>query len=78
MMINIPKYPVEEVDGPLRMILDQATTHGWGTLETIAAMEEVLKHLRIACAEDFNPAEDPVSPFSEEPLPSNDWPRANL
>ena len=57
-MINTPRFPVshddryllcqEEVDGPLQAILEQATTHGWGTLETISAMEEVLKNLRIA------------------------------
>ena len=67
-MINTPKYPVshedrhlvcqEEVDGPLRMILDLATTHGWGTIETITAMEEVLKNIRIAYDEDPDPAED--------------------
>ncbi|KQV32889.1 hypothetical protein [Rhizobium sp. Root1204] len=68
-MIKQPKFPAshedrhllcqEEVDGPLQDILDQATTHGWGTLETISAMEEVLKNMRIAYAEDPDPAEDP-------------------
>jgi len=33
------------------MILDLATTHGWGTIETITAMEEVLKKLPLAYAE---------------------------
>jgi hypothetical protein len=57
-MISKPKFPVshedrhllcqEEVDAPLQDILDQATTHGWGTLEAISAMEEVLKNLRLA------------------------------
>jgi hypothetical protein len=57
-MINAPKLPVslydrhllcqEEVDAPLQDILDQATTHGWGTLEAISAMEEVLRNLRLA------------------------------
>ncbi len=86
-MINAPKYPVshedrhlacqEEVDGPLQMILDEATTHGWGTVETISAMEEVLKNMRIAYAEDPDPAEDPPSLSAGDPEPSNDWPGAN-
>ena len=69
MMVDALKYPVShkdrhpscqlEVEGPLQMILDRATTNGWGTLETISAMEEVLKTLRLAYAEDPDPAEDP-------------------
>ncbi|WP_426130233.1 hypothetical protein [Pararhizobium sp. PWRC1-1] len=89
-MINEPKYPVshedrnlacqEEVDGPLQIILDQANTHGWGTIETISAMEEVLKNMRIAYAEHPDPAEemDEIDPHpSGDPDPSNDWPGAN-
>jgi hypothetical protein len=86
-MINAPKYPVshedrhlacqEEVDGALQMILDEATTHGWGTIETISAMEEVLQNMRIAYAEDPDPAEDPPSLSAGDPEPSNDWPGAN-
>lgn len=67
-MINTPKYPVshedrhlvcqEEVAGPLQIMLDLATTHGWGTIETITAIV-VLKNLRLAYAEDPDPAEDP-------------------
>lgn len=87
MMINAPKYPVshedrflacqEEVDGPLRMILDRATTNGWGTIETIGALEEVLKNLRLAYAEDPDPAEDPPSLSAGDQEPTNDWPGAN-
>ncbi|CAN7672160.1 hypothetical protein LJR098_002092 [Rhizobium sp. LjRoot98] len=82
-MINQPKFPAsnedrhllcpEEVDGPLQDILDQANTHGWATLEAISAMEEVLKNLRIAYAEDPDPAEGPpndsgdVNDFGEFP-----------
>ena len=68
-MVEAPKYSVthedrhlacqEAVDGPLQELIDRATTHGWGTIETITAMEEVLKHLRLAYAEDPDPAEDP-------------------
>lgn len=86
-MINAPKYPVsredrslacqEEVDGPLQMIMDEATTHGWGTIETISAMEEVLQNMRIAYTEDPDPAEDPPSLSAGDPEPSNDWPGAN-
>ncbi len=86
-MINAPKYPVshedrhlacqEEVDGALQIILDEATTHGWGTIETISAMEEVLRNMRIAYAEEPDPAEDPTSQPAGDPDPSNDWPGAN-
>jgi len=86
-MINTPKYPVshedrhlvcqEEVAGPLQIMLDLATTHGWGTIETITAMEVVLKNLRLAYAEDPDPAEDPPSLSDGNPKPSNDWPGEN-
>jgi hypothetical protein len=49
----------EAVEPELQRILADANTHGWGTMETISAMEEVLKHLRVAYAEDPDPAEDP-------------------
>ena len=68
-MINTPKYPVshedrhvvcqEEVEGPIQVIIDQANMHGWTTLETITAMEEVLTNIRIAYDEDPDPVEDP-------------------
>jgi hypothetical protein len=67
-MINTPKLSVshegchllcqEEVDGSLQDLLDRATTHGWGTLETITAMEQVLKSLRIAYADHPHPNEN--------------------
>ncbi|WP_426238191.1 hypothetical protein [Pararhizobium sp. DWP1-1-3] len=67
-MINTPKLPVthedrhllcqEEVDGSLQVIIDRATTNGWGTMETIGAMEEVLKNLRIMYADNPHPDED--------------------
>ncbi|WP_426232149.1 hypothetical protein [Pararhizobium sp. DWP3-4] len=68
-MTNTPKLPVsdkdrhllcqEEVDGSLQDILNRATTHGWGTFETISAMEEVLKNLRIVYTNHRHPSEDP-------------------
>jgi hypothetical protein len=68
LMINTPKLSVshkdrhllcqEEVDGSLQDLLDRATTHGCGTLETITAMEEVLKNLRIAYADHPHPNEN--------------------
>lgn len=67
-MVNTPKYPVsnedrhlvcqEEVDGPLQTILQEATRHGWGTLETISAMKEVLRNLRIAYAHAHDDPKD--------------------
>lgn len=67
-MVDAPKFPVthadrhlacqEEVDGPLQMILEKATIHGWGTFETIAAMEEVLKNLRLMYADHPHPQEN--------------------
>jgi hypothetical protein len=66
-MIDTPKLPVsdddrhllcqEEVDGSMQDILDRATTHGWGTFETISAMEEVLKNMRIMYADHPHPNE---------------------
>ncbi|WP_426229278.1 hypothetical protein [Pararhizobium sp. DWP3-4] len=66
-MINTPKLPVshedrhllcqEEVDGSLQDIINRATTNGWGTMETIGAMEEVLKNLRIIYADHPHPNE---------------------
>lgn len=39
--------------------LEKATTHGWGRFETISAMEQVLKNLRIMYAEHPRPNEIP-------------------
>jgi hypothetical protein len=68
-MIDAAKHPVshedrhiscqEAVDGPIQAIIDRACTQGWGTIETISAMEEVLKNLRTAYAEDPNLDDDP-------------------
>jgi hypothetical protein len=71
MMVDAPKHPVspedrhltcqEEVDAPLQLILERATKHGWGTFETISAMEEVLRHLRVMYADHPHPNENPTS-----------------
>lgn len=90
MSVEAPDYVVshpdralgcqEALEPELQRILADANTHGWGTLETISAMEEVLKNLRIAYAEDPDPAEemDEIDPRpSGDPEPTNDWPGAN-
>lgn len=68
-MVDAPKFPVthedrhlvsqEEVEGPLKVIIDKAHMRGWTTIETISALEEVLKNLRLAYDKDPDPAEDP-------------------
>lgn len=60
-----PKLPVshknrhlvcqEEVDGPLRVTIDDATTNGWCTIDTISAREAVLRHLRFAALDMPSP-----------------------
>lgn len=67
----------EAVEPELQHIIADATTNGWGTIETISAIEEVMKNLRVAYAEDPDPAEDPPNLPAGDPEPSNDWPAAN-
>jgi len=89
MKIEAAKHPVshadrqlacqEAVEGAMQEVVADANTKGWGTIETINAMESVLKDLRIAYAEDPDPADemeelDPAP--SGDPDPSNDWPAA--
>jgi hypothetical protein len=50
----------EAVERDLLEIIDKANMGGWGTVETMDAIEEVMKHLRLAYAEDPDPAEEPV------------------
>ncbi|MBP1862287.1 hypothetical protein [Rhizobium herbae] len=67
----------ETVESALQDIIADANTKGWGTIETINAMEEVLRNLRLAYAEDFDLAKDETGTgLSTEPEPSNDWPAA--
>jgi hypothetical protein len=42
----------------LRALIDKANMNGWGSIETMDAIEEVMKNLRIAYAKDPDPAED--------------------
>jgi hypothetical protein len=46
------------IDPMLRALIDKANMNGWGSIETMDAIEEVMKNLRIAYAEDPDPAED--------------------
>ncbi|MCV9967070.1 hypothetical protein OIU34_35145 [Pararhizobium sp. BT-229] len=67
----------ETVEGAMQDIIADATTKGWGTMETINAMEEVLRNLRLAYAEDLDLTKDKANiNASSEPDPSNDWPAA--
>ena len=50
----------EAVEADLLVIIDKANMGGWGTVETMDAIEEVMKHLRLAYAEDPDPAEEPI------------------
>jgi hypothetical protein len=61
----------QAVEGPLQEILADAKTKGWGTIETLSAMEEVLKQLRLAWEKDPNAASE------TDPDPTNDWPAAD-
>lgn len=72
MTVDAPDYAVthpdrdldcqEAVEPDVQRIIADANKNGWGTLEAIAAVEEVLKNLRLAYAEDPDPAEDPPEP----------------
>ncbi|MCV9965688.1 hypothetical protein OIU34_27830 [Pararhizobium sp. BT-229] len=48
----------ESIQATMQQILAEANQQGWGTIETITAMEEVLRNLRHAYDEDPDPAED--------------------
>ncbi len=61
----------QAVEGPLQEILADAKTKGWGTIETLSAMEEVLKHLRLIYGKD------PDAASETDPDPTNDWPAAD-
>ena len=56
MIVDAPKYPVRRRG--LQLILEKATTHGWGPFETISAMEEVLRNLRLMYADHPHPHDD--------------------
>jgi hypothetical protein len=49
----------ESLQRTMQMIVSEAKFKGWGTIEAISAMEEVLKNLRLAYAEHPDAADDP-------------------
>ncbi|MDW5312988.1 hypothetical protein [Rhizobium sp. PL01] len=86
-MIDAAKHQVSHPDRALacqeaielhvQQVIDDATTHGWGAIETISAMEEVLRHLRLAYAEDPDPAEDPPEADSGDANDFGEFPSAD-
>ena len=61
----------EQIDALLADLIDQFVVAGYGTVETIKAMHEVLDNRRLAYDRDPDPAEDTYIPE-----PANDWPGA--
>jgi hypothetical protein len=43
----------------MQQIIADATMQGWGTIETINAIEEILKNIRVAYDEDPDPQNPP-------------------
>ncbi len=70
MTIPAPTYEVshpdrslscqETIERDMQDIVDKANMRGWGTVEVMDAMEEVLRNLRHAYAEDPDPVEEPI------------------
>jgi hypothetical protein len=70
MTLESPKYAGSHPDRPLNCqetvevdlleLIDKANMLGWGTLETMDAIVEVITHLRVAYEEDPNPADEPI------------------
>lgn len=50
----------ESIEPLMQRIIEYAHANGYGTVETMNAMEEVLRHLRVAYDEDPDPQDDPV------------------
>jgi hypothetical protein len=61
----------ENIEPAMQEIIARANESGWGTVETMNAMEENLQNLRLAYSEDPDPEEDPI-----ETEPANEWPAA--
>jgi hypothetical protein len=86
-MNNAPKYPVsnedrhlvceEEVAAPLLSIIDQANIRGWGTLEAITVMEEVVKNCAKRTLKTRIQLKTRQTLSDPAPEPSTDWPGAN-
>ncbi len=70
MTVEAAKFPVshpdrqltcqEAVERDLLEIIDKANMHGWGTVETMDAIEDVLRNIRLAYSEDPDPTEEPI------------------
>ena len=61
----------EQIDTLLADLIDQFVVAGYGTVETIKAMHEVLDNRHRLYLEDPDPAEETYIPE-----PANDWPSA--
>ncbi|MDQ0323711.1 hypothetical protein QO002_005918 [Pararhizobium capsulatum DSM 1112] len=69
MQVDAPKFPTSHPDRALQCqaniepvmqeIIAAANAKGWGTVETMSAMEDVLCNLLVAYEEDPDPEEDP-------------------
>lgn len=50
----------ESIEPLMQRIIAYANANGFGTVETMNAMNEVLQHLRVAYDEDPDPQDDPL------------------
>ena len=62
----------ESIEGAMQEIIIDAYMMGWGTVETMNAMEEVLRNLRLFYSE--GPGSRGIAEQDHEP--SSDWPAA--
>lgn len=68
-MIRHPERPVDDPERKLlRLLIDPLVQNliadvvagGWGTVETMAAIKQVMAQLEAGYSEDPDPAEDPI------------------
>lgn len=50
----------EQLEPIIQSLLEDAQQSGWSKPETFDAIEELIKNLRLAYAEDPDPADDPT------------------
>jgi L-alanine-DL-glutamate epimerase-like enolase superfamily enzyme len=72
MLIATSKFPLEHPDRDLQCqenlepavqeLIADANAAGWGTAEVLDALDELLRNLRLAYAEDPDPEDDPIMP----------------
>lgn len=67
---------LEAIEPDLARIVDEATTQGWGTIETISAIEQIMKNFRLAYDADPDPADETKAADAIDQEPANDWPAA--